>query len=238
MGILRWPGTALLAGLIACGGGAASAPDGSVPAPDGAAADDAFPSIDAAEEAEARGGDSGATDATDFMTNADAPSDARSLDAACATGSVQLVVRTAPGSSTGFCVDHSFPVFSPAWYAIDPADGGLPLLTGDPCPGVSVCGECSCNGGGGKAFLGDAGEHDTWDGTYYVSGTGSCGRCAPCGLCATPACAPPGDYVARFCGYATAPDASTCGSTPTCTEAHFAWPPQDGGATVLGLLGP
>jgi hypothetical protein len=50
----------------------------------------------------------------------------------------------------------------------------------------------------------------------------------------------PGSYVATFCAYPQASDASaSCDTSMTvCTDTPFVWPPANGGATVVGVLGP
>jgi hypothetical protein len=155
------------------------------------------------------------------------------------TGSVTFRIQTAPNSQRRFCYYFSDPG-TPSWVSVRPAEDAGTLATQDPCPAVSACAACFCNGGFGYDALGDAGAMTAWDGTYYVNGTGACGRCGMCGQCFTEACALPGSYVATFCAYAQPSDAGGCGDTATtvCTETSFAWPPAAGAGPVLGVIGP
>jgi hypothetical protein len=61
----------------------------------------------------------------------------------------------------------------------------------------------------------------TWDGTFYpIDGSAN-----GVGTCETPACAPPGNYVATFCVASALGDASGQEAPPTCKTAGFVWPP-------------
>lgn len=74
----------------------------------------------------------------------------------------------------------------------------------------------------------------TWDGTYCpVPANCSGASCA----CVTPACAPPGNYVATFCvGYAP-PDAGPP-PPPTCKQISFAWPPTPATQSITASITP
>jgi len=212
MAILRWLGVTSLAGCMGCTGSVANAPDGSAGAGDGSTEGDAATSSDA------KTGDAG------------------SADAACVTGSATFVLQAAPGSAVGYCLGAPG-TCSTEWLAIRPADGGT-LSIDATCQ--TQCGDCqpvACPALCAlPSSLGDGGARSTWDGTYYATGTCGAGT-----ACVSPTCAPAGNYVATFCGYAEVPDAASFGcsgsSTPTCVETPFAWPPPAGSSPVQGVLG-
>lgn len=226
---LRWLGVVALAGPLGCGDAASNAADGSAGGPEGSTPEDSSPASDGAAIA-----DAGATD--------DGPSDASHAgvaDAGCITGSVSFDLQAAPGASA-YCLGAAG-TCSAGWLDIRPADGvsfGTSAGGGSPCG--TLCNDCqpvACTNVCAVAVrLGDAGVTTTWDGTYFVSGTCGAGI-----TCASQACAPAGNYIASFCGYAASPDAAvfecTGSSTPTCIETPFVWPPQPGSPPVRGILG-
>jgi hypothetical protein len=72
-----------------------------------------------------------------------------------------------------------------------------------------------------------AGATQTWNGTYYLSGT--CG--AQSMACLSPQCAPAGRYAAHICGFPNpAPEAgygcgqSTSSTNTTCVDVPFDYP--------------
>jgi hypothetical protein len=81
----------------------------------------------------------------------------------------------------------------------------------------------------------DAGAQSlTWDGTYYpiegsANGVGQCG---------TPACAPPGNYVATFCVASSLGDASWQEAPPTCKTVSFVWPPSTANQMISETITP
>jgi hypothetical protein len=215
---LRWLGTMAVVGSLGCGSTDSNAPDGSAGGQDGSATDDSsFPSDGA-----------GAPDAR--------VADAGSRDAGCVTGSVSFMIVAGPDAPT-YCLGAPG-ACSSEWLSIRPADGGASLGLEMPCE--TRCSDCqpvACNNLCIAAErLGDGGARTTWDGTFLTSST-----CGSGTACVAEACAPAGNYVARFCGYAESSDASTFGctgsSTPTCTETPFPWPPVPGSPPVQGILG-
>ncbi len=215
---LRWLGTMAVVGALGCGGAASNAPDGSAGGQDGSATDDSSYPSDGP----------GAPDA--------GAADAGSVDAGCVTGSVSFAILAAPGAPT-YCLGAPG-ACSSEWLDIRPADGGASLGLDMTCE--TQCSDCqpvACtNLCVAAERLGDGGARTTWDGTYLTSSTCGAGT-----ACVAEACAPAGNYVARFCGYAESSDASTFGctgsSTPTCTETPFPWPPAPGSPPVQGVLG-
>ncbi len=162
-------------------------------------------------------------------------SDAGAADAGCVTGSVSFELQAAPGAS--YCLGAAG-TCSGQWLDIVPANGGASLGIDMPCE--TQCSECqpvACSNLCAVASpLGDGGAQTIWNGTYFASGTCGAGT-----SCVSQACAPAGNYIARFCGYAESADASTFGcagsSTPTCIEKPFVWPPPAGSPPVQGVLG-
>jgi hypothetical protein len=73
--------------------------------------------------------------------------------------------------------------------------------------------------------------------------SGMCQVGSQCGslagdACQTPACAPPGNYVATICvGYAGA-DAGPETAPPTCKQVPFAWPPTSANQSVVESIRP
>jgi hypothetical protein len=215
----RWLGAVVLLGSVGCSSSSApGAPDGSAGGGDGSTQGDAGSPADAV-----------------------AAGETGTADAGCVTGLVTFEVQTAPGSPTRYCLGAPDSC-SANWLTIRPAsapaDGGAALNLGSGCE--TQCGNCQpvacANLCAVPTALGDGGAQQTWDGTYSASGTCGAGM-----ACISPACAPPGNYVATFCGYAASPDASAfeCAgsSAPTCMDKPFAWPPAAGSAPVQGFLG-
>jgi len=208
-----WLGALVVMGSVGCSGSVTSGTDGG-----------------------AGGGDATTPSDAGAMSDAKAP-DGGSADAACVTGTVTFEILAAPGSTTGYCLGPPN-TCSAQWLEILAAGSDASLAFEMPC--VTTCAQCqpiACTDQCAvPSPLGDAGARTTWDGTYYASGTCGAGM-----ACVDPACAPPGSYVARFCGYAETPDASPFGctgaATPTCKDTPFTWPPAAGGAPVQGVLG-
>ncbi len=222
----RWLGASVLTSLLGCGGTFAEVADGGPDGADGSASDAAAPGADAAPPG------------SDAATDGGSP-DTGAPDTGCATGSVTFEVTAAPSATNAYCLGAPA-TCSGQWVAIRPAGTNAPLTISAQCE--ATCGSCEpvacpaiC---AVPSRLGTTGARTTWDGTYYDTGT--CGAAAL--LCVTPVCAAPGNYIARFCGYPEAADASTLGctgsSTPTCTETMFVWPPPGGSSVVQGVLGP
>jgi hypothetical protein len=146
------------------------------------------------------------------------------------------VVTSSPGNTSGYCLGEPG-TCSNQWLSIRPAGGGTLALDSfcqtpcQSCQAVACPGVCAV-----PSPLGDGGTESTWDGTYALPGT-----CGAGSACVSQGCAPPGNYVATFCGYAQSPDASAFGctgaATPTCVETPFVWPPPSGSPPVQGVLG-
>lgn len=114
----------------------------------------------------------------------------------------------------------------PSWLAIAPA--GAPPLN-------LVQGGCAVGCPASRPEPAMA-QSFTWDGTYYPNGTAPCIGIA-C-ACQTPACAPPGNYVATICvGYAGA-DGGFQTAPPTCKQVPFAWRPTSAGQTIVESITP
>ena len=233
--MFRLLGVAALLGSSACGGNAANASDASAGGEDGTAGDDSSSMNHGTSDANL--GDTGQADAaSDARTNLDADAGVvAEVGAACVTDSVTFRMLVAPTSPAGFCSYFSTPITA-TWIGVRPAEG-TGIAIADPCPTVSACASCYCNGGFGYGFLGEAGVETNWNGAYYVSDAGECGRCGMCGQCVTQGCAPPGSYVATFCAYPQASDGGCDTSKTVCVDTPFTWPPADGGTTVVGVLG-
>jgi hypothetical protein len=98
-------------------------------------------------------------------------------------------------------------------------------LTIDHAGEALLLGKGICNIPCVRAQPQDAGAQSLrWDGTYYPIDT-SAGGPGP-GQCVTPACAPPGNYVATFCVSPSLGDASWQEGPPTCKTVSFVWPPS------------
>jgi hypothetical protein len=144
---------------------------------------------------------------------------------------------TTCGGSISFdlAVDSSGPVYyggpQPPW----PAQSTCPTwLTIDHAGEALILGRGNCNHSCVRGFGQDAGAQSlTWDGTYYP--IDSAGGPGP-GSCETPACAPPGDYVATFCAAPSVGDAGLEGS-PTCKTVSFAWPPSPANQVISETIG-
>jgi hypothetical protein len=150
--MFRLLGVTSLLGSSACGGSAANAVDASAGGVDGTAGDDSS-SMDHGMS-DANLGDTGQADAaSDARTNLDADAGVvAEVGAACVTDSVTFRMLVAPTSSSAFCSYFSTPITA-TWIGVRPAEGAG-IAIADPCPTVSACGSCSCNGGLGYGFLG------------------------------------------------------------------------------------
>jgi hypothetical protein len=204
-----------------CSSSAATTSDSGEPPVDGSIQSDANASNDS--------GGSGQTDAPGVS---------------CPTGSVDFRLQQDPGSTATYCLGPSGSCSGNDWLSILPADGGTELGLVMQC--VPNCGDCqpvACSNLCALASpLTDAGAHLSWDGTYLRSGT-----CGGGTSCTASACAAAGNYVARLCGYAEPPDASSsslgppactlASQTPTCTDIPFVWPPPSGTASFTGTIG-
>ncbi|HXX66644.1 MAG TPA: hypothetical protein VEK07_05665 [Polyangiaceae bacterium] len=216
-----------LVGLIGCTGMAftAAPPDGGSGGPHG----DGGEPPSAADASDAA--DVGSRDA-----DGGSPSDAAGT---CASGSIEFEMDIAPGVSTVYCAGSGS---CGTWLSILPAGDGGALTIDMPC--MAQCGVCqpvACPAIACVAAtpMTAAGVTQSWDGTFYASGT--------CGsqdlACITPSCAPSGHYVARMCANATtaldaAPNACEgATTTATCVDVDFDWPPAGGDAVVIGTLG-
>jgi len=171
--------------------------------------------------------------------------DARASSMGCIKGSVDIVLRAAPGGTSLYCLSAPGSCGTTYWLSIVTADGGQALGMDHNC--VADCTSCQpvsvpCGGACAAALLlGDGGTHATWDGTYVQSG--ECG--AKKLTCVNSSCAPAGSYIARMCGYAATPNEATpvgpwctsSSSTPTCADVPFFWPPPSGNARVQGEIG-
>jgi hypothetical protein len=232
---LRWIGGAALAGLLGCSGESfTTAPDGSTAPPDdGPVPLDGSPTADASDASKPT--DSGPTDAG----SADAPAStdgAGPTDAGCVKGIVNFEIQAAPGSTTAYCLGAPGSCSS-NWLGIRLAGGtdlGLSMICEadcHDCQPVACANLCAVT-----ARLGDGGAQTSWDGNYFASSTCGAGT-----ACVNEACAPAGNYVASFCGYATSADASAfeCigSSSPTCTDVPFMWPLPAGSAPIVGIIG-
>jgi hypothetical protein len=111
----------------------------------------------------------------------------------------------------------------PRWLTIDHADVALILQRGD------------CNHSCPAFQPQDAGAQSlSWDGTYYPEDGG------PYETCETPACAPPGNYVATFCVASSIgdSDASRQEAPPTCKTVNFVWPPTVANQVISETIAP
>ena len=109
----------------------------------------------------------------------------------------------------------------PSWLTIDQAGVALILEQGNcnhSCPATQP------QGAGAQSLA--------WDGTYYpITESGP-------GECATPACAPPGNYVATFCVASSLGDASPQEAPPTCKTVSFVWPPSTANQVISETIAP
>lgn len=157
----------------------------------------------------------------------------------CLTGTVDFDLHLSAATTTRYCLGPSGGCAGNQWLSILPADGGTELSqvmgcvpTCESCQPVACSNLCVIT-----TALGEAGAHTTWDGTYLEHTT--CGGSLDC---TNDRCAPPGDYVARMCGYPESTDASIgaeCvgAATPTCVDVPFTWPPSSGTATLEATIG-
>jgi hypothetical protein len=135
-------------------------------------------------------------------------------------------------------IDSTGPVFlgggQPPWPASLGCPGWLTITTAGGAPLVVSQGDCFV--GCPASQPGPAVPQSfTWDGTYYPV-PASCTACA----CTTPACAPPGNYVATFCvGYAAPEDAGLPETdSPTCKQIPFVWPPSPTTSSITETITP
>jgi hypothetical protein len=231
MAHLRLIGGVALAGLLGCSGGSFStAPDGSTGGPDdGGVRQDGPDTLDASEPPDSGPADAGSHDAP--------PTDAGPTDAGCVKGTVNFEIQAAPGSTTTYCLGAPGSCSS-TWLGIRPASGtdlGLGMTCEADCRN---CQPIACsNLCAAAARLGDGGAQTSWDGNYFASSTCGAGT-----ACLNEVCAPAGNYVASFCGFATSADAAAfacigSSQTPTCTEVPFTWPPPAGSPPIVGVIG-
>jgi hypothetical protein len=115
------------------------------------------------------------------------------------------------------------------WFWIYDASGAV-VATYIPC-GTAPCSTCEAPGCPTicqtSSLVSESGRETTWSGVHQVAGT-----CGPGARCLAPACAPAGEYVARFCAYALqgaggAPNDFDCNSAtsqPTCVDVPFTYP--------------
>lgn len=109
----------------------------------------------------------------------------------------------------------------PGWLTIDHAGEALILERGNcdhSCPAFQPQ---------------DAGPQSlTWDGTYYTISED--------GPCETPACAPPGNYVATFCVASSLADGGAAReeAPPTCKTVNFVWPPTTASQVISETITP
>jgi hypothetical protein len=180
-----------------------------------------------------------ATDAPVDAPVADAGADATPDGQACAPGSITFALNAAAGDPHRYCLGAPSSCGT-QWLDVIGADGGSIALQAvceaacDVCQPVACPLLCAIPGP-----IPDGGAIQTWDGTTYESGT-----CGASHLgCVSKTCIAPGNYVARMCGYvdqgqdAGGPPYCNPGTTPSCTDVAFAWPPAGGTATVRGILG-
>jgi hypothetical protein len=231
--LLRVLGLGVLGACPACGGVLEASPDAGTP-PDSAP-------IDASTSADASRPD-GASYAAD---------DGASHDGGCTIGTViDFRLAVAGGSTTRYCTGPAG-TCNAAPLTILSADTGEALDRTVNClPSCAECGPIACAPIPCiPPFLVTAADASppiqSWDGRYTRAGT-----CGPQSQrCGDVACARPGRYIARICGYAESPDASAssiggsfgsvCPATaaaPTCVDVSFAWPPESD-ASVVGIIG-
>jgi hypothetical protein len=182
------------------------------------------------------GGGGGPDAGQDGASGVDASDGGGDGPGACPTKSIDFVLQVAGGSIQSFC--NGGPGCALGWLTIV-GPGGTALSLGAPC--ATDCNKCQpiacpliC---AVSSPIPQGGLQQSWDGTVYDSST--CGA----GIsCTTPDCAAAGSYTAHMCAYATdaAADASfgVCtGSTPTCVDVPFVWPPASAGTVVRGTVG-
>lgn len=209
----------LLLCLFGCGNGAATTSSPEASAPQGS--DAAGPGDDGAGGSDAPPGDGG--------------------QVACLTGTVNVALHLAPGTTTGYCLGQGGGCGGDDWLSIVTAQGAaLGLIRGcvadcANCQPVACTKVCAVPG-----VLGDAGATSSWDGTYQQPST--CGSSSL--ACSATECAPAGQYVAHMCVYAESPDAAfsygctnRTPTTPTCVDVPFTWPPDGGTTTLVGVVG-
>jgi hypothetical protein len=141
-----------------------------------------------------------------------------------ATGNVWFGGSTPPWPPASFGCPSWLTITPPAGSSVGNPQGGSVNLVKNGC--AVLCPAAQPEPAADQSF--------TWDGTYYPV-TGS----DPITDCDTPACAPPGVYVATLCvGYDGA-DAGVSQGAPTCDSFSFTWPPASHGeATVQATITP
>jgi len=145
---------------------------------------------------------------------------------ACLDSTVTFQVNRAPGNATVWCLGQPGSCSSD-WLTISSQSGDLTLsgMCRTPC---DTCQFMACPIVCAPAQqLTTAGATQTWNGTYYLSGT--CG--AQSMACLSPQCAPAGRYSAHICGFPNpAPEAgygcgqSTSSTNTTCVDVPFDYP--------------
>jgi len=151
---------------------------------------------------------------------------------ACLDSTVTFQVNRAPGNATVWCLGQPGSCSSD-WLTISSQSGDLTLsgMCRTPC---DTCQFMACPIVCAPAQeLTTAGATQTWNGTYYLSGT--CGgygsKSAQSTACLSPQCAPAGRYAAHICGFPNpAPEAgygcgqSTSSTNTTCVDVPFDYP--------------
>lgn len=151
---------------------------------------------------------------------------------ACLNSTITFQVNRAPGNTTVWCLGQPGSCSS-QWLTISRQSGDLTLsgMCRTPC---DTCQFMACPIVCSPAQdLTTAGATQTWNGTYYLSGT--CGgygsKSAQSTACLSPQCAPAGRYSAHICGFPNpAPDASfgcgqsTSSTNTTCVDVPFDYP--------------
>ena len=228
MADFRWLVAMALVGSLGCSADDSSVPDGGASGQDSSRPDDAAPSPDAPAILEGSTPDVGSAEA--------GPAEAGpSSDGGCVTASVNFDLRPGVGAPP-YCLGAPGSCSSD-WFGVRPAHGTSLGLEANCRTQCSDCQPVACSNLCAAAVrLGDGGAQTSWEGTYFAPST-----CGVATSCLNQACAPPGNYIATFCGYAANADASTfdCvgSSTPTCTDIPFVWPPAPGSPFVQGFLG-
>jgi hypothetical protein len=142
-----------------------------------------------------------------------------------ATGNVWFGGSTPPWPAASFGCPSWLTITPPAGSTVGNPQGGSVNLLKDGC--TVLCPAAQPEPAAAQSFA--------WDGTYYPS----TGTSDPNTDCDTPACAPPGVYLATMCvGYDGA-DAGVSQGAPTCQSFSFTWPPASPSeATVQATITP
>ena len=184
--------------------------------------------------AAACGGSTSETGSQDAATDAKAPAEDAGTGAdagTCTSGTVAFDLS----------IDSTGPVFlsgsQPPWPTSLGCPGWLTITNPAGQPIVVSKGDC---------FVGcvaadpvpEGPQSFSWDGTYFPVAADCQGGGANCS-CTTPACAPPGTYVATFCvGYASPDGGLPATGSPTYKQVSFAWPPSGATSTIDETITP